>query len=261
MSRPQRCRNICSFPDFWSFSTEEDCTGEIINLTLDELEAIRLIDKEKLTQEDCSQKMNVARTTVTAIYESARYKIASAILDGKKLVISGGYWKLTEQKISETLKSKGEKTMRIAVTYENGEIFQHFGHTEQFKFYDIEDNKIIKSEVTGTNGQGHGALAGFLKCAGVDILICGGIGGGAKIALSEAGIKLYGGVSGSADEAVEKFISGKLEFNPDIKCEHHGHGHEEGHQCGNHEAGHSCGHAVENTSYIPAADNPSFVKR
>ena len=85
--------------------------------------------------------------------------------------------------------------MKIAVTYENGQIFQHFGHTEQFKIYEIEDNTIISSEVIDTNGQGHGALVGLLTAIGADILICGGIGGGAQMALAEAGIKLYGGVS------------------------------------------------------------------
>ena len=87
--------------------------------------------------------------------------------------------------------------MKIAVTYENGQIFQHFGHTEQFKVYEVEDGKIISKVVVDTNGQGHGALAGLLKIIGADILICGGIGGGAQMALAEAGIKLYGGVGGS----------------------------------------------------------------
>ena len=93
--------------------------------------------------------------------------------------------------------------MRIAVTYENGEIFQHFGHTEQFKIYDVQDGKIIASEVVDTNGSGHGALAGVLSALNVDALICGGIGGGAQMALEAAGIRLYGGVSGSADAAAE----------------------------------------------------------
>ncbi len=70
--------------------------------------------------------------------------------------------------------------MKIAVTYENGLIFQHFGHTEQFKIYDIDDEKIISSEVIDTNGQGHGALAGVLGGAKVDALICGGIGMGVR---------------------------------------------------------------------------------
>ena len=101
--------------------------------------------------------------------------------------------------------------MRIAVTYENGEIFQHFGHTEQFKIYNVEDGKIVSSETVSTNGSGHGALAGLLLSLNVDVLICGGIGGGARAALSEAGIKLYGGVQGSADKAAESFVSGTLD--------------------------------------------------
>lgn len=115
--------------------------------------------------------------------------------------------------------------MRIAVTYENGQIFQHFGHTQQFKVYDIENGQITNTEVLDTNGQGHGALGGFLTNAKVDTLICGGIGGGAQTALAEAGIKLYGGVTGSADDAVAAFLADKLDYNPNIQCSHHGADH------------------------------------
>lgn len=134
--------------------------------------------------------------------------------------------------------------MKIAVTYENGQIFQHFGHTEYFKVYEVQDGKIIDSKVVDTNGSGHGALAGVLNDLQAEVLICGGIGGGAQMALAEAGIKLFGGVSGDADAAVEALLAGKLDFNPDVKCNHHGeHHHEEGHSCGNHGCGsHSCGH-------------------
>lgn len=127
--------------------------------------------------------------------------------------------------------------MKIAVTYENGNVFQHFGHTEAFKIYDVEDKTIIKSEVIDTAGSGHGALVGFLKAHGVEILICGGIGGGAKIALAEANIQLFGGVSGNTDEAVQAYLDGKLSFDPDVMCNHHEHGHGEncGHgSCGSH---------------------------
>ena len=129
--------------------------------------------------------------------------------------------------------------MRIGVTYENGMVFQHFGHTEQFKLYDVENGKVQATQIVDTNGQGHGALAAFLTQAGVDILICGGIGGGAKTALAEAGIKLFGGVSGNADETVEAFISGKIAYNPDVQCTKHEHGH----SCGEHTCGedkHGC---------------------
>ena len=133
--------------------------------------------------------------------------------------------------------------MKIAVTYENGQIFQHFGHTEQFKIYEIEDNTIISFKVIDTNGQGHGALAGLLKTLGADVLICGGIGGGAQMALADAGIKLYGGVSGSCDDAVNALLANKLNFNPEVRCDHHDHEHGNGaHSCGNHGCGsHNCG--------------------
>ncbi len=131
--------------------------------------------------------------------------------------------------------------MKIAVTYENGQIFQHFGHTAQFKVYTVEGGKVVSSEVVDTNGSGHGALAGFLEDLGVNALICGGIGGGARFALQDADIEIYGGASGDADEAVEAFLSGALDFNPDACCNyHHDHGHDcdhHDHQCGGH-----CGH-------------------
>ena len=126
--------------------------------------------------------------------------------------------------------------MRIAVTYENGQIFQHFGHTERFKLYETDNAEIVKSEIIETAGSGHGALAGFLMKHGADTLICGGIGGGAQTALTEAGIRLYGGVSGDADTAVTELLSGKLNYNPDVKCSHHEH-HGENNSCGSHGCG------------------------
>lgn len=131
--------------------------------------------------------------------------------------------------------------MRIAVPYEKGEIFQHFGHTERFKIYDVENSKIQSSQVVDTNGSGHGALAGVLHALHVDALICGGIGGGAQAALAAADIQLYGGVSGSADKAAEALAAGTLAYDPNATCSHHGEHHHEG-NCGDHGCGHhSCG--------------------
>jgi FKBP-type peptidyl-prolyl cis-trans isomerase 2/predicted Fe-Mo cluster-binding NifX family protein len=118
--------------------------------------------------------------------------------------------------------------MKIAVTYENGNVFQHFGHSEQFKVYDVEDGKILGSQVIGSNGSGHGALAGLLDGEGIDVLICGGIGGGAQRALEEYGIELCAGASGNTDEAVEAYLRGEL-INTGANCDHH------------HGADHSCG--------------------
>ena len=131
--------------------------------------------------------------------------------------------------------------MKIAVTHDNGQIFQHFGHTEEFKVYEVAEGKVVSAEVMGSNGSGHGALAGLLFNNGIDVLICGGIGGGAQNALAQAGIKLFGGVSGSCDAAVEALLAGELDYNPNVKCNHHDHEHGEGHSCGSHGEGHSCG--------------------
>ena len=129
--------------------------------------------------------------------------------------------------------------MKIAVTYEAGLIFQHFGHTAAFKLYEVENNEITATCVVDTDGHGHGALAGFLQSLGVDTLICGGIGGGAQMALNNAGIQFFGGVSGDADEAVQALLTGQLRYNPCVRCNHHDHGHD--HACGDHGCGsHSC---------------------
>lgn len=133
--------------------------------------------------------------------------------------------------------------MKIAVTYEDGKIFPHFGHTQAFKLYDAEDGKVISSRVVPTDGCGHGALAAFLREQGAEILICGGIGGGARTALDEAGIRLYGGASGDADAAVEALLRGALAYDPDAACTHHG--HDEGHRCGG--ESHTCGHGESHT--------------
>ncbi len=110
--------------------------------------------------------------------------------------------------------------MKIAVTYENGNIFQHFGRTETFKIYEIENNTVISSEVTGTEGHAHEALADFLKAQGVEVLICGGMGPGAQNALAQAGIEVYAGAEGSCDEAVEKYLKGEL-ASTGVNCDHH----------------------------------------
>lgn len=249
MPRKVKCRKVCHYPQTLEFLPQNNnAEQEPIVLTVDEYEAIRLIDRRGMSQEQCAAFMQIARTTVQRIYETARKKLADFVVEGRPLRIEGGDFRLCngsstgcgcvdcfKQKLYEKYKEKGEDIMRIAVTYENGEIFQHFGHTEEFKVYDVQDGKVVASEVVNTNGQGHGALAGVLTALKADVLICGGIGGGAQMALAAAGIKLYGGVSGSADAAVEALLAGNLDYNPAVKCNHHEHG--EGHTCGEHGCG------------------------
>lgn len=250
MPRKVKCRKVCHYPQTLEFLPQNnDAEQEPIILTVDEYETIRLIDRRGMSQEQCAAFMQIARTTVQRIYETARKKLADFVVEGRPLRIEGGDFRLCngsstgcgcvdcfKQKLYEKYKEKGEDIMRIAVTYANGEIFQHFGHTEEFKVYDVQDGKVVASEVVDTNGQGHGALAGVLTALKVDVLICGGIGGGAQMALAAAGIKLYGGVSGSADAAVEALLAGTLDYNPAVKCSHHGE-HGEGHTCGEHGCG------------------------
>lgn len=253
MGRPQRPRRVCEEPAYDRFLPDGISSGEPILLSVDEYEVIRLVDLEKKTHEQCASQMEISRTTVTEIYESARGKIAQCLVNGRQLFISGGnYWlcngtsdrcqycrqrRFGDSLSGNAIERKGTNKMRVAVTYENGDVFQHFGHTAQFKLYDLEDGKIVKEQIADTQGSGHGALAGFLTANDVDVLICGGIGGGARSALAEAGIQLFGGVSGGADDAVAAWIAGALRYDPDVQCSHHGHEHH-GHSCG--EDKHGC---------------------
>lgn len=249
MARPRKRRRVCMMPHCTSFGPEDGLPDETVRMTVDEYETIRLIDLEGLTQEQCADQMEVARTTAQAIYASARKKLAECIVEGLTLIIEGGDYILCEhlnggcgngccRKHRDRQWLNRRYQMKIAVTYEDGNVFQHFGHSEYFRIYDVEDGKVIDANTISTDGSGHGALAGILKGHGVDTLICGGIGGGAKNALAEAGISLYGGVSGSADQAVENLLAKKLDYNPDVECSHHGEDHHG--SCGGHDG--ECGH-------------------
>lgn len=233
MPRPKRCRRVHGYPRCASFAPDEGESRDYIILSLDEYETIRLLDYEGQTQSQCADAMGVSRTTVTDIYDKARHKLADCLVNGKKLVIAGGSYRIdgTENQFSQKFSQKGKNTMRIAVAYEpNGEIFQHFGRTEAFKIYEINNGSVDTIGMLPSGDAGHGALTGLLKAADVDALICGGIGGGARMALAEEGIALYAGVSGSADEAVESLSKGTLEAQSTASCSQHG----ESHECGHH---------------------------
>ena len=251
MARPVKYRKVCRMPLCRKFYGGEMCES-VIALTVEEYETLRLIDYQGLSQEACARQMEASRATIQALYAEARKKTARFLVEGTSLIIEGGHYEICQSKgRCDLLKTRGRtvcekegaSNMKIAVTYENGEVFQHFGHSEAFKLYEVEGGEVKSSEVVPTNGSGHGALAGFLRERGVEVLICGGIGAGAQNALAEAGIKLYGGVSGSADSAVQALIEGNLSYNPDVMCDHHGEDHHGDHEnCGGHGEGHdSCG--------------------
>ncbi len=243
MARPSKCRRVCRMPrcrEFVSLGGPGDTENGLM-LSVEEYETLRLIDHAGMTQEACASQMNASRTTIQSLYASARRKLARFVVEGGRLRIEGGHFEICGRDCVQFGQShlKGDRHMKIAVTYENGQVFQHFGHTQAFKIYTAQDGKVTASEVEDTNGSGHGALAGFLKERGVDVLICGGIGAGAKNALAEAGIQLYAGACGDADAQVASFLEGNLTYDPDTECHHHD--HEDGHHCHGHEGGHGCG--------------------
>lgn len=251
MPRPNRKKRICRIPAHCSFSCDDSPPGfeNGIRMSMEEYETLRLIDYMGMSQEECAVQMQVARTTVQALYRDARKKTARFLVEGSALVIEGGDVLVCsggcfgESGISCQNRKKGEnKNMKLAVTYEadTEEIFQHFGHTETFKIYETENGEIQSSKVMDTGSTGHGALAGLLAGEGVTVLICGGIGGGARNALAEAGIEVYPGATGNADENVKSYLAGALAYDPDTMCSHHG----EGHSCGSHTPG-ECGQHEE----------------
>ena len=260
MPRPCKRRRIGAAPECRRFGPwpPRDGARSILAMTLDEYETVRLMDREGLTQAQCAERMAVARTTVQAIYATARKKLARCLTDGAELWICGGTYALCAGGAPGCaaygraplhpgdITSMEGNTMKIAVPYENGMIFQHFGRTEAFKLYEAQEGRILSSAVVETQGVGHGALAGMLRELGVEALICGGVGMGARQALEAAGIALYGGVTGDADAAAHALAQGRLVYDAAAQCDHH-HGQEHAHHhgaCAEHGCGqHGCGHA------------------
>lgn len=113
--------------------------------------------------------------------------------------------------------------MRVAVTTENNQVFQHFGKCQLFTIAEVEDGKLLSTSFLDANGSGHSALAVLLKQQGVDLLICGGIGQGAKDALAAQGVQLICGVSGSVSDVLAAYLNNTLQPNNAFVCDHHHH--------------------------------------
>ncbi len=250
MARPVKCRRVCQFPQTREFIPAQNAQGkQPVIMTVDEYEAIRLIDREGLSQEQCSERMQIARTTAQKIYENARKKLADALVDGLPLKIEGGEYRLCagecqlrscggchKQRLHQfSQKPKEKNELRIAVPCENGQIFQHFGHAEQLKVFRVENAAVVSSELIHTDAGGHAALAELLCALRIDALICDRIGGGAQNALACAGIRLYAGVSGDVDAAVAALLENKLDGDPNARFSPREEGQDE--DCGRHSCG------------------------
>lgn len=231
--RREKLRRVGIIPEYRGFTPDGLASGDAIDMTVDELEVLRLCDLEGLNQEAVAQQMGIARATVAAICSRAHRKVANALVNGRAIVIEGG--NIAYSPITTTTAAwpaKEVDTMRVATTYDDGNIFMHFGRSEQFKIYDIQDGKVLNEQVVNTGGTGHGALAGLLANGGVDTLICGGIGGGAINALAKAGITVYAGAQGNCDACVEALIAGTLAQTGEATCDCHGHDHDHAHEHG-----------------------------
>ncbi len=146
--------------------------------------------------------------------------------------------------------------MKIAVPFSNGEVFQHFGHTETFKLYEIEDGMVASIDIVDANGSGHDALAGLLADLSVNVLLCGGIGDGAQTALTGYGIEVCSGAKGDADTAVQAYLRGELE-SAGVNCDHHS--HDDGEGCGSH-CGGGCSGCGGGCHSAPAITGPNVGK-
>lgn len=225
MPRPTKCRQIECLPKQTSFCSKQSSHSLKIDLTIDEYEAIKLIDYKGLTQDEAAFQMGVSRTTITSIYEIARRKIATFIVDGGRLDIIGGEYVISHGKENyPNFNLKEIEQMIVAVSFEEGEIFQHFGHTEFFKLFTIEKGIIKDSRIVSADGAGHSEIVDFLVKNKVDVLVCGGIGAKAVSFLSEAGIEVFAGNVGKVDDAITKFIKGELNKTDVSNCEEKAHG-------------------------------------
>lgn len=209
MPRPNKSKKVSRLPQCTSFYAEKFREENHILLNVEEYETVRLIDYLGMTQEACAASMEVGRGTVQSLYTSARGKIARYLVEGGILKIEGGNYALVEEADSSkgsTPEEKGDIVTKIAVPWEDGEVFQHFGRAQCFKLYHVSGEKTIHTEILESGGYSRRMLAELLSNQNVKIVICGGIGAGARNALAERGIRLYAGAAGNADSQVASFL-------------------------------------------------------
>lgn len=233
MPRPIKERSIREKPVCCRFIPEKIQNDETITLTMDEFDVIRKCDYERLSQENCAQTMNVSRTTVQRIYASARLKIAEALVLGKVLEIDGGIVSFNlDDDMSNYLNEKGEVNMKIAIGLDGEKVTDHFGHCNDFRIYEIVDNKVINQEDIHDEIHVHQARPQFLKNLGVDVLIMNSMGKGAYNRLITLGIKTINAENKSVVEALNSYLAHELNIelvgHECHGCESHGKGHHHG---------------------------------
>ena len=211
MPRPIKERRVREKPGCCRFIPEKNLTNELINLTMDEFDVIRKCDYERLSQENCAQTMNVSRTTVQRIYASARQKIAEALVLGKGLEVGGGIVSFnSEDTLKNYINEKGEVNMKIAIGLDGENVANHFGHCNDFRIYEIVDNKVVNQDDIHDDKHVHQARPQFLKDLGVDVLILNSMGKGAYNRLIALGIKTINAENKSVEEALNSYLTQEL---------------------------------------------------
>ena len=159
MPRPCKKKCVSSIPSYTAFiHTDEPIPASHIQMSVEEYETIRLIDYLGWNQEECAKQMQTSRGSVQSLYNEARRKLSRFLMEGSAMVIAGGNYQLNLAQ-----KPTGDDSMKIAVTYDNGQVFQHFGHTQMFKLYEVTNQEVTATRLLDTNGNGHSALVTLLK--------------------------------------------------------------------------------------------------
>lgn len=229
MSRPLKLRSVANKPYCAHFKPLKSSKKRKILLSLDEYETIRLIDHERLSQENCAKVMDVSRTTVQRIYALARQKLAQAIVEGIAVEIEGGSIHLSEKKTQEPMHEQGEVNMKLAIGIDGLQVAGHFGNCNDFRIVTVENNIIMGHEDIHDETHVHHDRPQFLKDLGVDTLIMNSMGKAAYNRLLALNIECVAAENRSIEEALAAYLSKamnkKLEGHECNNCgghEHHG---------------------------------------
>lgn len=253
MARPKQCRQVETAPSIAGFTPYgHHCktAEESVEMRYDEFEAIRLLDHLGMQQAEASEAMKVSRPTLTRIYNTARQKIAKALVEGLPIILTGGNTDFEQHQLQK-MEFK-VLNQRIAIPTANGVLFPHFGRAPQVTFFTVVAGKVTDTEVLTAPEHAHGAMPRFMAQHNCTDVICGGLGGGAVELLNQLGIQVHGGAPElPVEQVVEQYLSGTIVYG-DSACSHdgcdgHHHHHEEGHGCHGegHGHGHGCHHDEE----------------
>ncbi len=222
MGRNKQLRQVCSTPMISGFRPygRGQSKGDSIELLFDEYEAIRLLDYEGRQQAEAAELIKVSRPTLTRIYIEARKKMAKALVEGCKLIITGGNVDFISYQQNKT--NIVIMNQKIAIPTNEGALWPHFGKAPQVTIVTIEDGKVKESSVYDSSEHEHGAMPRFIASHGCTDVLCGGLGAGAVNMLNQLGIQVHAGAPAIAiDELLSQYLGGTITYG-DGSCHHDG---------------------------------------